>query len=351
MGPMQPSGDNVQYQTLNAIETGDNHAALALITPVRIPFESPSTPLESLRETADRATDFAAAAQAANTRRAYRADLEDFARWCGANELCVLPALPQTVVLYLTQLAERAKASTIRRRLVAINAAHRDREFPQPGSHPAVRTVLAGIVRSKGSAVAKKSALTIELLREALLTLDGSPRGTRDKALLLLGFAGGFRRSEIVALDIADLKFSRQGLLVALRRSKTDQSGQGRDIAIPAVPIPSLCPVKAVRAWLQVARIESGPLFRPIRAGTPTEARIEAKAIVRLVKRVVGAAGLEGDFAAHSLRAGFVTSAAERKIPDRDIQRVTGHKSATVLAGYVRRVRAFDDPALLTIMR
>jgi site-specific recombinase XerD len=305
-----------------------------------------------LLATAEHARDYAERAHAPNTRRAYRADLAHFGAWCAARSLEPLPADPATVALYFTHLADAgAKLATIRRRVAAINGVHAERGLEKPSAHPEVRRVLRGIANTIGAPPVRKDALTIELLRQALGTLDGSLKGTRDRAILLLGFAGAFRRSELAALDVADLRFSRRGLCVTLRRSKTDQGGEGREVAIPQTPVAAVCPVRAVKAWLQVARIDDGPLFRGVGKQGVTNDRISDASVARLVKRLAGAAGLSGDFAAHSLRAGFVTSAAERKVADRDIARVTGHKSMAILGSYVRRANVFDAPALLEIVR
>jgi len=307
--------------------------------------------LATLRATAESARGYADNAQAANTRRAYAADLRHFDAWCVVRTLTPVPAEPATLALYLASLADAgAKFATIRRRIAAINGAHRDRGFDSPSAHGEVRRIVAGIARTIGTAKTQKDALGLDLLRQALDTFDSSLRGTRDRAILLLGFAGAFRRSELVAFDVSDLAFSRKGVVVTLRHSKTDQIGEGRKVAVPTAPIARLCAVKAVKGWLQVARIEDGPLFRGIDRDVVEARRISDASIARLVKRATKAAGIVGDFAGHSLRAGFVTSAAEKRVPTRNIARVTGHRSA-VLEDYVRRANVFDDPALLDIMR
>ncbi len=309
--------------------------------------------LATLQVTAQSARGYAENAQAANTKRAYAADMRHYDAWCAARTLTSMPAEPATLALYFASLADAgAKFATIRRRIAAINGAHRDRGFDSPSGHGEVRRIIAGIARTIGMAKTQKDALGLDLLRQALDTFDSSLRGTRDRAILLLGFAGAFRRSELVALDVSDLAFSRKGLLVTLRHSKTDQVGEGRKVAVPVAPAPSarLCAVRAVKGWLQVARIDDGPLFRGTDGGVVEARRISDASIARLVKRATKAAGIVGDFSGHSLRAGFVTSAAEKRVPNRNIARVTGHRSA-VLEDYVRRANVFDDPALLDILR
>jgi integrase len=304
-----------------------------------------------LEAVAAKARDYARSARAEATRNAYASDLRDFGLWCSGAGLESLPAAPQSVALYLTERAETCKVSTLRRRLTAIGGAHRDRELEDPTKHPAVLAVIRGIANEKGSAAVKKTALTIDLLRDALVTIGNDLEGVRNRAILLLGFAGAFRRSELAALDVADLEISRKGIVVTLRRSKTDQLGEGRAIAIPMLPKAAICPVRATQAWLTAADIDAGPLFRRINGGSVAIERISPRLVARLVKRVARSAGIAGDFSGHSLRAGFVTSAARAKVADRDISRVSGHKSIKVLGGYVRRANVFEDAALLEIVR
>ena len=301
----------------------------------------------------DRARAFVEAAKSAATRRAYESDLRDFEAFCG--RLCVahLPATPQTVALYASELSQRAKLATIRRRMVAISQAHRERGLEPPTTHEMVRRILRGIARTLGASQSKKTAITLDLLRQTLLTLNGpNLKVLRDRAILLIGFAGALRRSEIAALDVADLHFAKQGLLITIRRSKTDQTGEGYEIAVPVVPNRSLCAVTAVRAWLKASEIDEGPAFRSFTMrGELTEHRIDGRDIANLVKTVTNRARLEGDFSGHSLRAGFVTSAAEAGVTLDNISRTTRHKSMAVLSGYIRRADAFKDPALASIVR
>lgn len=262
-----------------------------------------------------------------------------------------MPATPQAVALYLAELAGKRKVATVRRRVVAIAQHHKLLGFPSPTADPIVREILKGIERTHGIAAHRKTALTAELLKDVLHRLDTSLRGRRDRALLLLTFAGGFRRSEVVALDVADVRFEKRGAVVTLRRSKTDQVGAGREVAIPQLRTEAICPVHALREWLQVAGISAGPIFRTFSIrGALQENRIDGRDVARLVQRLAGRARLKGDFAAHSLRAGFVTSGAEHGIAEASLQNVTGHRSATTLRGYVRRATLFDDAPLARIM-
>jgi site-specific recombinase XerD len=306
---------------------------------------------DTLLATAEQAKTYARNARSTATRRAYASDLREFERYCAVNDFNPLPAEPQTVALYLSELAGRLKVSTVKRRVVAIAQAHQLNGFPSPTADPIVREILKGIVRTHGIAPHKKTALTAELLKDVLHRLDESLRGRRDRALLLLTFAGGFRRSEVAALDLADVRFERRGAVVTLRRSKTDQVGAGREVAIPQLRTPALCPVHALHAWIEAAGIVEGPLFRTFSMkGELQTNRIDGRDVARLVQRLTRRARLEGDFAAHSLRAGFVTSGAECGIAEASLQNVTGHRSATILRGYVRRATLFDDAPLPRIM-
>lgn len=316
-------------------------------------------PFAALLATAEieQAKIYGRAAKSARTRREYERDWADFERYCVARNLNSLPAEPQTVARYVASLAAVLKIATIRRRSVSISQLHQERGLNSPTSHKLVREVLAGIANTHGTAPQKKTALTLELLRLSLLGLGGSElKVARDRAILLLGFAGAFRRSELAALDVRDLAFDKRGLTVTLRRSKTDQTGAGRDVAIPVLPIEWLCPVRAVRTWLDLAAIANGPVFRSFalprgreRAGALQARRIDGRDVARLVQAVTKRGHISGDFAAHSLRAGFVTSAAQKKIAEVDIQRVTGHRSVVTLRGYVRRATLFEDAPLLAM--
>jgi integrase len=319
-------------------------------------------PLAALIEEVEiqRAKAYGRAAKSVSTRREYARDWADFERYCRSRNLSALPAEPQTVARYAATVAGTLKIASIRRRMVAISQVHQERDLPAPTAHKVVREVLAGIGNTHGSAVRQKEALTLDLLRAALLTLGrdrNALKASRDRALLLLGFAGAFRRSELAALDVADLRFDRRGLTVTLRRSKTDQLGAGREVAIPIVNVETMCAVRATREWLDAGKVAEGAVFRtfsmPRRRGETSQLqaqRIDPKDVARLVQRVMRNAHLEGDFAAHSLRAGFVTSAAQKKVPEVDIQRVTGHRSVAILRRYVRRATLFENTPLTTIL-
>lgn len=298
----------------------------------------------------DAARRYAAASKAPNTLRAYRSDLRDFEDWCAGESLRALPAVPTTIALYLTALAQAgAKASTLQRRVSALSQAHQVAgHVPSPTSDPVVRATMAGIRRAHGTAPAQKAALLTAELRQLLASTDPtSLAGARDRALLLVGFAGGFRRSELVSLDVEDLEETQDGLRVQLRRGKTDQEGQGREVGIPRGHNPATCPVRAVVAWRSLARITAGPLFRAVsRHGEVSRERLSDRGVARIVQRSARRAGLDPAlYAGHSLRAGLATSAAAGGASERAIMAQTGHRSVTVVRRYIRSGSLFTENA------
>ena len=259
-----------------------------------------------------------------------------------------MPATQETVALYLSAQAGRLRASTLEHHLAAIGKAHKAAGFSSPIQDSIlIAETLKGIKRTHGTAPKQKAPVLTEDLRVMLRLLRDNLQGKRDRAILLVGFAGAFRRSELVGLDITDLKFQSEGLLVTLRRSKTDQEGEGRYVAIPNGFHSDTCPVRALENWLQAAAITDGPVFRPVRkGGTLGGTRLTGHAIASVVKRYARKAGLPVDlFSGHSLRAGFVTSAARAGEPERRIMRQTGHKSIEMVLRYVRQANAFTDNA------
>lgn len=300
--------------------------------------------------TVERAKAYGRSARADATRRAYASDWRDFEAFCSSHGLAALPADSQTVALYLADLAGRRSVATVRRRVVALSQQHKSLGYAVPTTDAVVRDILKGIERTHGVAPHRKTALTADLLKEVLNELDESLPACRDRALLLVTFAGGFRRSEVAALDLGDIRFEKPGVVVTLRRSKTDQAGAEREVAIPRLRGSEMCAVEALEAWIRAAEILDGPLFRSFSMrGRLQTRRISGRYISRLVQRLVLRAGLDGDFSAHSLRAGFITSGAQRGVAEACLQKVTGHRSASVLRGYVRRATLFDDSPLARI--
>lgn len=304
-----------------------------------------------LRETVHAAREYVRQARAANTVRAYRSDWQDFCAWCERHNLAAQPAAEETVALYLTDLAERGKkTSTLQRRLSSIAQAHKAAGFLSPTRGRAAM-VWAGIRRAKGTAQEAKAPVLVGDIRRMVAALDDSVVGKRDRALLLVGFAGALRRSELVGLDVADLDFTEDGLVVTLRRSKTDQEGQGQRIGIPYGSTPATCPVRSLKAWLAAAAIANGPVFRPTnRAGAVLAARLTDRAVARVVQRTAERAGLDPTkYSGHSLRAGLATSAAQAGAPERVIMAQTRHKSLPMVRRYIREGSLFRENAAAAV--
>jgi integrase len=322
----------------------------ASILPQNVPAVASAD--NALAAIVDRARDYAEAAHSENTRRAYGVGWNAFAAYCAKHGFSSLPASPQTVALYVTSLAARAKLATIRQYLAAITHRHRENGLESPVAHEIVRRIVRGIARTNGTSQARKAAVTLDHLRAMLLEVRGDDlKARRDRAIVLLGFAAALRRSELAALRVEDLRFEKRGLVVTIRRSKTDQEAKGAEIAVPYVANRSLCAVRAVKAWLGASGVTTGPLFRSFSLQRQMlETPIDGRDVANLVKKLASKARLDGDFSGHSLRAGFATSAAAAKASLDAIARTTRHKSVSVLMGYVRPAQAFDDVALTTMI-
>jgi site-specific recombinase XerD len=281
-----------------------------------------------------------------NTLRAYRADWADFCQWCEQHRLRPYPADPGAVGLYIAALAATHKVSTITRRLAAIAWEHRNHGKTPPTSmrYAAISQVMRGIRRDKGVRVEAKAALSTDQLRAMVSALPQSPRGLRDRALLLVGFAGGFRRSELAALDFADITEVEDGLKVLIRRSKTDQEGDGRTIGIPFGSDPRSCPIRSFRAWIKISGITDGPIFRHFRNQKMGAGAISAQVVALIVKRAAERAGIDStNLAGHSLRSGLATTAARNGASERTIMRQTGHRSVQMVRRYIREGELFHD--------
>ena len=305
-----------------------------------------ATPATFAAETAA-VQSYALAEKADATRRAYRSDFEMFSVWCRARRnVEPLGAAPDDVAAYLAaQASVGVKPSTLTRRLAAIAYAHRLVGLESPAGHEAVRAVMRGIRRTSGTARAQKAPATAERVTSMLeAVLADTLMGKRDRALLLLGFAGAFRRSELVALQVADLAYEPDGMRVLIRRSKADQEGQGKEIAIPRGT--KLRPVAAVQEWLTAARITAGPVLRGINRHGQVGGALSAQSVALVVKRYADAAGLDpAAFAGHSLRSGFLTSAAEAGADVLRMMEVSRHKRVETMQGYVRRASLFKGHA------
>jgi site-specific recombinase XerD len=309
------------------------------------------TQIGPLAEIADRAKEFVQQSKSKNTIRAYRADWAHFESWCRSHGQSSLPASPECVALYVTDLADTHKTATITRRISAISQAHQITGLETPTKSSQVRLVLAGIRRSKGTAQIAKTPVLVEDLRRMLAGLPENLLGVRDRVLLLIGFCGAFRRSELVALDAADVAITRDGLVLTIRRSKTDQEGEGRKIGIPYAAHVETCAVRSLQDWLEKSGITEGPLFRPIdRFGKMALVRLSAAAVGEIVKRYAAAVGLDAaEFAGHSLRSGLATSAAMAGASERAIMKQTGHRSVNTVRRYIRDGSLFRENAVAVV--
>jgi site-specific recombinase XerD len=298
----------------------------------------PSPSLDQVRE-------FIRASKAENTLRGYQSDWRGFCGWCESRQLCPVPALPETVAAFIAECAGRLKVGSIQRRLNAIAEAHKAMGLESPTHASIVANTMKGIRRTMGTAPVQKSAALTDDIRSMVDATDAGLIGLRDRALILLGFAGAFRRSELVGLTADDCTFSNDGLTVTLRRSKTDQTGAGRKVGIPYGSNPETCPVRTLQTWIEQAAIADGPLFRSInRHGQIQLSGLSGGDVARVVKKLAERAGLEAaKYAGHSLRAGHATSAAIAGASERSIMNQTGHRSVQMVRRYIRDGSLFRE--------
>ena len=282
-----------------------------------------------------------------STLRSYRTDWRDFDRWCQRRKLSPLPATPSSVCAYLVARSRALKTSTLRRRLMVIGKVHGIRGESNPADDERVRKTWRGILRTKGEAQSRKAPLLIDDLRKMMTALPDTLTGYRDRAIILLGFAGAMRRSELVALNMSDLELTKEGFVIVLHRSKTDQTGKGRKIGIPFGQHKETCPVRAVQKWIDQAKISDGPLFRKVnRFGRVEEKRLVPYSVALIVQSAFKLIGRNPRrFGGHSLRAGLATSAAMAGVEERSIQEQTGHKSLKTLRSYIRDGNLFRNNA------
>jgi integrase len=286
-------------------------------------------------------------AKSSATLRAYRADWKAFVVWCKDHGRQALPADPETLAVFIAAQAQCLKVATIQRRLASISQAHQAAGLGSPTGDLVVRATMAGIRRTLGVAPQQKAPVLVDDLRTMVDALPSGLLGVRDRALLTIGFAGAFRRSELVALDVDDIEDRAEGLVVTLRRSKTDQEGAGREVGIPYGALLDTCPVRALRAWLEASCITDGPIFRPVnRHGQIAPERLSDRAVARVVQRTAEAAGLDpARYAGHSLRAGLATSAAAAGKSERAIMAQTGHRSVGMVRRYIRSGSLWQENA------
>ena len=304
----------------------------------------------SLEELIQKAKIFVAAAKAPATLKAYRNDWRDFESWCREHKLTALPSTPETIALYIADRASTLASGTIARRLTSITKAHQASGYtdsPATTRHFVVGETLKGIRRTMGTAQHGKAPLLSTDIRRIVAARREGLLGLRDAALVLIGFAGGFRRSELAGINICDLKFSADGVVVTVRKSKTDQESAGREVGLPFGTSQDTCPVRSLRHWLAASGISDGPVFRSVgRYGHVARRGLHKDSIGKLLKRAAGRAGLKVDeIGGHSLRAGCVTQAAMNGVREFIIMRQTGHKTVATLRRYIRSGEIFRENA------
>ena len=275
-----------------------------------------------------------------NTLRAYQSDYNDFYLFCSKNGFQAMPTQPKILALYLTHLASYSKYSTLKRRLASISILHKAKGHYIDVKHPVIMENLMGIKRTLGSNQKGKKPLLINDLKLIIKAIDQSKekenRKIRDKAILLIGFSGGFRRSELVDIEYEDIEFVSEGVKIFVKRSKTDQSGEGMTKAIPYFDNKDFCPVIALKNWIEIIELRNGKIFN-----------ISDKNVALLIKKYANYAGLESHrYAGHSLRSGFATSTAESGAEERSIMAMTGHKSTEMVRRYIKEANLFKNNAL-----
>ena len=291
--------------------------------------------------------------KANNTIRAYKSDFKDFSLFCAQNGFKPLPSEPKIISLYLTHLSTKdVKMSTLKRRLVSIGVIHKLKGHYLDTKHPAIIENIMGIKRRKGIVQKGKKPILISSLKLIINTIDQQEKNKikklRDKSIILTGFSGGFRRNEIVALDYDDLDFVPEGLKITIRRSKTDQFGEGSVKALPYFDNLQYCPVVTLKNWITVSKIKSGPIFRRFSKGSKlSDNRLTDQTVALLIKKYLNLAGIDSkNYSGHSLRSGFATSAAESGAEERSIMAMTGHKSVEMVRRYIKEANLFKHNAL-----
>ena len=294
--------------------------------------------------------------KANNTVRAYKSDFNDFGIFCAQNGFKSLPSDPKIVSLYLTHLSTKdAKMSTLKRRLVSIGVIHKLKGHYLDTKHPAIIENILGIKRRKGSFQKSKKPILINSLKKIIDAIDQEDKEEikklRDRSIILIGFSGGFRRNEIVSLDYDDLDFVPEGLKINIKRSKTDQFGEGFTKALPYFDGSKYCPVASLKNWIEISNVTSGPVFRRFVKGSKlSEKRLTDQTVALLIKEYLNLAGIDSkNYSGHSLRSGFATSAAESGAEERNIMAMTGHKSTEMVRRYIKEANLFKNNALSKI--
>ena len=291
--------------------------------------------------------------KANNTVRAYKSDFDDFGLFCAQNGFKSLPSDPKVVSLYLTYLSTKdVKMSTLKRRLVSIGVIHKLKGHYLDTKHPSIIENMMGIKRRKGNIQKGKKPLLINNLKILINVIDKEKneeiKKLRDRSIILIGFSGGFRRNEIVSLDYDDLEFVHEGLKISLKRSKTDQFGEGLVKGLPYFENSKYCPVISIKKWIEISKISSGAIFRRFIKGSKlSHNRLTDQSVALLIKHYLKLAGIESkNYSGHSLRSGFATSAAESGAEERSIMAMTGHKSTEMVRRYIKEANLFKNNAL-----
>jgi site-specific recombinase XerD len=278
--------------------------------------------------------------KSANTIRAYKSDFNHFVEFCKKNNFKQLPADPKTVSFYITHLSSNSKVSTLKRRLASISVIHKLKGHYIDVKHPLIIENLMGIQRKKGVFQKSKNPILVNELREIINIIEKNNtnelKKNRDKALILIGFSGGFRRSELVNIDLDDIEFTKEGVKIFIKRSKTDQSGEGMTKAIPYFKEKSFCPVIFLKQWIEISKIHKGLIFN-----------ISDKMVALLIKRYISKAGFDSKkYSGHSLRSGFATVAADSGADEKSIMNMTGHKTTQMVRRYIKESNLFKNNPL-----
>ena len=291
--------------------------------------------------------------KAINTVRAYKSDFNNFGLFCAKNGFKSLPTEPKIVSLYLTHLSTKnIKISTLKRRLVSIGVVHKLKGHYLDTKHPSIIENIMGIKRRKGSIQKAKKPILINDLKEIINVIDNQNneeiKKLRDRTIILVGFSGGFRRNEITSLNYEDLDFVKEGVKINIKKSKTDQFGEGLVKGIPYFDNLQYCPVISLKKWIDVSNIYSGSLFRRFTKGSRLSVnRLSDQTVALLIKEYTKLAGIDNqNYSGHSLRSGFATSAAESGVEERNIMAMTGHKSSEMVRRYIKEANLFKNNAL-----
>ena len=290
--------------------------------------------------------------KANNTLRAYKSDFKDFGVFCAKHGFNPIPTEPKIVSLYLTYLSANSKISTIRRRLVSIGVIHKLKGHYLDTKHPVIIENLLGIKRKKGSIQTGKKPILINHLKQIINVIDEQKIEKiiklRNRTLILIGFSGGFRRTELVSINHEDLDFVDEGIKITIRRSKTDQFGEGMIKGIPYFDNEKYCPIISLKNWINISKIKTGPIFRRFaKSATLTKHRLTDQSVALVIKNCLKLVGIENEnFSGHSLRSGFATVAAESGADERSIMAMTGHKTTQMVRRYIKEANIFKNNAL-----